>query len=147
MRFWTREIAIVFGLLTLLWGPNAAAQQTPAQRQAGLNIHGELMQCAPFFELLAVCMRTRPDVPASEATARSYQSRAADFQDLGARIGLGLGLTPDAIASRYRMNMETMIRLTEQQPCENLASLMSRFQSMCSEYSSNPERAMSRHLR
>lgn len=144
-EFLTRRGAALL-LLLLASVSTTSAQQTPAQRRTSLNIHGELMQCSPYFELLAACMRTRPDAPGAETRARDLQSRAVDFKELAIRIGLGIGLTQDAITSRYRFNMEEMIRLTAGQPCENLASLMSRWQAMCVEYSTDPERAMRRHL-
>ncbi len=142
MRAMAALVAILVVAASAAW-----AQPTDAQRRAALEVHGELAQCSSYFRLVALCIRTRPDVPDAASMAAEYDRLAADFQQLGVQTGLAVGLTTDAVTSRFRMTLEDMVRMTREQPCENFASLRSRWERMCLGYANDPEAAMRRHFR
>ncbi|MDB5382269.1 MAG: hypothetical protein JWO26_1901 [Rhodospirillales bacterium] len=134
-------------VLTCLSVPSAEAQPSPAQRPAFLEVHIEVIQCSAYFNLLAACMMTRPDRSGTADVSQRLQGQARDFFQLGAETGTRIGLTVDAITSRYQHERSEMMRLTRDQPCENAASLFVRWRDMCAAYAEDPVRAMTRHLR
>jgi hypothetical protein len=134
-------------VLTCLSASSAEAQPSPAQRRAALEVHGELIQCSAYFNVIAACLMVSPDTPETAESSRRYQELARDFFHLGAEAGTGIGLTVDAVTSRYQHERSGMMSLTRDQPCENAASLFVRWRDMCTAYAQNPGRAMARHLR
>jgi hypothetical protein len=120
-------IRFAMAVVCLLSGisANALAQGDQAQRHKNAlnNVQHEMTACAVYFNIYAACLaHSKYD----GKTVDGMQKIASEFIDRGGSLAKEIGLTPDAVASRYKMAEQDEFNLIKND-CVNISSLISRY--------------------
>jgi hypothetical protein len=115
--------AMLVALAVCFVGAQSAAGQDGAKlRNAMNNAQEEMIQCAAYFNIVAVCLAVS-NKPAS--TINGYRQQSGLLLEKSIRLSEFTGITVDAIKSRFEMaNKDDMTLLRSS--CVNISSLLSR---------------------
>ena len=109
------------------------------------NTQHEMTTCAAFSSIMTQCTmnRRRP-----EEEAQYQELVAARDQALkdATSLGLEIGMTPDALSSRFGIEVKTMQDLIKKD-CVNVSSLLSRFAMRCKQVFDNPASILEEYMR
>ena len=105
---------------------SAAGQDDAKLRNAMNNAQEEMIQCAAYFNIVAVCLAVS-NKPAS--TINGYRQQSGLLLEKSIRLSEFTGITVDAMKSRFEMaNKDDMTLLRSS--CVNISSLLSRYGSL-----------------
>ena len=122
------RLRFILALVVLLPVPSAAlAQGDQAQRlqNAMNNVQQEMMECAAYYITVGTCIGKQ-----DAKTAEGLQKIGGDFIERGGMLAKEIGMTEDAVASRFKMAHQDQLNLIKKD-CVNISSLMSRYQDRC----------------
>ena len=103
------------------------AEQEVRLKNAWNNVQHELMECAAYYNTQAVCLKVSEY---DEKTVKGARDISSEFLNRASRVAQTIGMTPDALASRFKMAQEDQLKLLKGS-CVNFSSLMSRYQDRC----------------
>ena len=120
--------AILVALVVCFAGVQSAAGQDAAKLRAALNnAQHEMIECAAYFNVVAVCLAVSNK---AASTVDSYRRLSDQLLEQSIKVSKITGITVDAMKSRYDIaNKDHMALL--QSSCVNISSLFSRYMDRC----------------
>ena len=120
--------AILVALVVCFVGAQSAAGQDAAKiRNAVNNAQAEMIQCAAYFNVVAVCLAVSNKKP---STIEGYQRHSDELLSRSLKLSKITGITDDAMKSRYDIANKDHIALLRSD-CVNISSLLSRYMDRC----------------
>lgn len=133
-----RIVGSAAGAVAVLATSAALAQDSQRQlerlQRVLNNVQHEMITCAAYFGAVSACMGNVQDQKGEAA----YAAAAERLVSLSTEIGMSIGLTPDAMSSRAKMEAERIKGLLNNS-CVNVSSIMSRHMDRCKVVASNPD--------
>jgi len=104
------------------------------------NLQHEMTTCVAFYAISRECMFKKDD-PDTDKIDKITKTLSSHFVE----IGVGIGLSQDAITSRLHMEMDKMTELLNKN-CMNISSLLDRYALRCKKITENPDSILHEYL-
>jgi hypothetical protein len=136
--------SLLFVLVVLLVPAAVQGQPfTPQQLTALNNLQEEFTRSGAYFHVLIAC--ASPAMK-EEATSRIAPT-AKIFDTMAFVIGNKIGMTKDAMEQRLRRVFDEQSRITNNNVCLNIDSLLARRAARCKELGEHPETILDEYSR
>jgi hypothetical protein len=126
-----------------LVGP-ASAQQGNANLAALSSVQHEMTTCAAYYNFTQQCIKNRNDRRDDELR-RKTEAVIDRLLSEAAETGTAIGMTLDAMTSRFAMQLSEMTRLTNNS-CTNISSLLIRYADRCKQVTENPDSVLLEYM-
>jgi hypothetical protein len=104
-------------------------------------VQEELTSCTAFWHFSKTCAPEN----ASEDELKRADQIIMHFTDLALSVGSKIGMSQDAMLSRFKMAIENQAAITGGK-CVNYASLMQRYLARCKSIAENPQAAFREYM-
>jgi hypothetical protein len=128
------SFVLVVGALSLS-ARSSAQDDAEREKYALSNLQSELTTCGAFYLAAEQCLR---NTPGQQETADVYRGAANAMLQNAIAMGRSIGMTEDAIVSRFKLLSDDMMNLM-QRNCSNIDSLTSRHQERCQAVYKDPQ--------
>ena len=140
----SEELTMRWIVAVLVLGSVAHAQEGRfSQREitAWSSVQEELTACTAVWHFAKTCAPEN----ASEDELKRADEIITHFTDLALSVGSNIGMSQDAMLSRFKMAVENQARITGGK-CINNASLMARYLTRCKLIAENPQAAFREYM-
>jgi hypothetical protein len=120
---------LILAALPLSLGAASAQgdQHQQRLRNAMNNVQHEMIECAAYYNIFAACLAvSNYDVKRVD----KMRELSNEFLTRGSQLALSIGMTADAMASRFQMAHQNQLNLIKKS-CINISSLIYRYQDRC----------------
>lgn len=135
-----RSIAAAFAMATSVAFAQDA-NRSDKEITAWNNVQEELTGCTAVWHFAKTCAPEN----ATEDELRRVDHIITQFTGLALSIGSNIGMSQDAMLSRFKMAIEDQAAMTEGK-CINFPSLMARHMTRCKSIAENPQAAFREYM-